>query len=495
MKPSPDCLGLIHFIGIGGIGMSGIAKVLHAMGYHVQGSDQARNLQTQHLEELGITVYASHRPEHLEHVRMVVISTAIRPDNPELQEARRRHLPVIRRAEMLGELMRLKHSIAISGTHGKTTTTSLVGALLEHGGCDPTIINGGIINAYGSNARPGTGPWIVVEADESDGSLKHLPGTLVAVTNINPEHLDYYGSVEALKAAFHHFVSSIPFYGLAMLCWDHPEVRDLARNIVERRVVTYGLEEGAQIQAVHVQALPQGMAFDVHLDATLVPHEWLDHPSISKINDTRIALSGLSVSMMGRHNVQNALVAVVVACELGIALETLKSTLQEFQGVKRRFSIVGEFQGATIVDDYAHHPVEIHAVFDAARQRNPETRLIAVWQPHRYSRVQRLLQDFTHVLPQADHVIVLPVYGAGETHVPSITSDFLAQALQRPQGATIHGAQGVLDLAQTLYGLIRPGDTVLCLGAGDITYYAAQLPEALAEVHRAQTSVSLEEAS
>jgi UDP-N-acetylmuramate--alanine ligase len=489
MKVSPGRVGLVHFTGIGGIGMSGIARVLHRMGYQVQGSDISSNLQTTLLRAEGIAVFEGHDAQHLEGVKLVVVSTAVDPDNPEVKGARQLRIPVIRRAEMLGELMKLKESVAITGTHGKTTVTSVAGALLEKAGLEPTVISGGMINAYGSNVRAGAGAWVVVEADESDGSFRHLPGTIGVVTNINPEHMEHYQTEENLMAAFRNFVESVPFYGLVILCADHPKTYQLAGQVTDRRVVTYGWSEQAMIRAVGCTLAPGGAAFSVRMERSLVPARWLRHPSVEEGGEEGyVQVNGFRTCLAGRHNVQNVLVAVALACELDLGLDVVHDTLAGFQGVRRRFTVVGDFQGVTVVDDYAHHPVEIEAVFQAARQCWPEGRLVAVWQPHRYSRVSRLKQDFAHVLAQADHVVVLPVYAAGEPPLEGLATPALAEMVRASGGGSVAEAQGILDLAEAVADVARPGDVVLCLGAGDITSYAARLPEALAEVHRSRAA-------
>ena len=404
MRALPLDIGLIHFVGIGGIGMSGIAEVLHNLGYKVQGSDLADGANTRRLAELGIKVAIGHRADNLASAQVVVVSTAVKKDNPEVLAARARQLPVVRRAEMLGELMRLKWSIAVGGTHGKTTTTSMVAAMLDAGGLDPTVINGGIINAYGTNARLGAGDWMVVEADESDGSFLRLPATIAVVTNIDPEHLDHYGTFDALRDAFVRFVENIPFYGFAVLCIDHPEVQALIPRVADRRIVTYGFGAKADVRAINLRLDRSGADFDV-----MVEHR--------ATNESRI-IADLRLPMFGQHNVQNALAAIAVAQEMGLPDDTIRRALGSFAGVKRRFTKTGEAHGITVIDDYGHHPVEIAAVLRAARQAyGGSGRVIAVMQPHRYTRLGALQDEFATCFNDADAVLIADVYAAGETPI------------------------------------------------------------------------------
>ncbi|MBC7156872.1 MAG: UDP-N-acetylmuramate--L-alanine ligase, partial [Rhodobacteraceae bacterium] len=386
-------LGPIHFVGIGGIGMSGIAEVLMTLGYSVQGSDLKASAITDRLASLGARIFEGQRAENVEGAAVVVISTAIKPGNPELEEARRRGLPVVRRAEMLAELMRLRSNIAVAGTHGKTTTTTLVATLLDRGGFDPTVINGGIIHAYGSNARAGAGEWMVVEADESDGSFNRLPATIAIVTNIDPEHMDHWGDFDALRRGFHDFVSNIPFYGLAVCCTDHPEVQALVGRLTDRRVITFGFNAQADVRAVNLRYEGGVAHFDIALRA----------------EGEGVAIEGCTLPMPGDHNVSNALAAVAVARHLGMKRAEIRAALAGFAGVKRRFTKVGEVGGVTIIDDYGHHPVEIAAVLKAARQAvGPDTggRVIAVHQPHRYTRLASLFEDFCTCFNEADVVAI-----------------------------------------------------------------------------------------
>ncbi|HKT17738.1 MAG TPA: UDP-N-acetylmuramate--L-alanine ligase [Stellaceae bacterium] len=464
MRALPLDIGTLHFVGIGGIGMSGIAEILHNLGYKVQGSDAADGANVRRLQGLGIKVSIGHRPENLGDARVVVVSSAVKSDNPEVRAARERLLPVVRRAEMLGELMRLKWSIAIAGTHGKTTTTSMVGALLEAAGRDPTIINGGIINAHGTNARLGTGDWMVVEADESDGTFVKLPSTIAIITNIDPEHLDHYGSVEALHQGFETFASNVPFYGLDILCIDHPVVQGLIPRLSERRVVTYGFSAQADIRAVDVVLGRDGARYDVVL---------ADRRSRSSRT-----IAGIKLPMFGRHNVQNSLAAVAVARELQLGDDVLRAALAEFKGVKRRFTKVGEAGGVTVIDDYAHHPVEIAAVLSAARDATAGS-VIAVVQPHRYTRLHNLFAEFCTCFNDADAVVVADVYPAGESPIEGASRDSLAEGLRARGHRKVVALSGPDALAATVEGLVNPGDLVVCLGAGSITNWAQALPAEL----------------
>jgi UDP-N-acetylmuramate--alanine ligase len=462
----PGELGPIHFVGIGGIGMSGIAEVLMTLGYAVQGSDAKPGKITDRLAGLGATIFDGQRAENLGDAAVVVISTAIKPGNPELEEARRRGLPVVRRAEMLAELMRLKSNIAIAGTHGKTTTTTMVATLLDRGGFDPTVINGGIIHAYGSNARAGAGEWMVVEADESDGSFNRLPATIAIVTNIDPEHMDHWGSFEALKKGFQDFVSNIPFYGLAVCCTDHAEVQALVGRLTDRRVVTFGFNAQADVRAVNLRYEAGVAHFDVALRG----------------EGQGGMIEGCSLPMPGDHNVSNALAAIAVARHLGMKRAEIREALAAFAGVNRRFTSVGTVGGVTIIDDYGHHPVEIAAVLRAARQATADTpgaRVIAVHQPHRYTRLASLFEDFCTCFNEADVVAIAEVYAAGEDPIPGAGRDDLVA------GLISHGhrhARAILDeddLERLVREQARPGDMVVCLGAGTISTWAAGLPARL----------------
>jgi len=464
MRSLPLSIGTIHFVGIGGIGMSGIAEVMHNLGYKVQGSDIAENANVKRLRGLGLEIHIGHAAENLGESRAVVISSAVKADNPEVVAARARLIPVVRRAEMLAELMRLKYAISIGGTHGKTTTTSMIAAMLDAAGYDPTVINGGIINAYGTNARLGTGEWAVVEADESDGTFMKLPSTIAVVTNIDPEHLDFYGTFDKVRDAFRIFVENIPFYGFAALCLDHPEVQALIPRVPDRKIVTYGMNPQADVRAINISIAPGGAVFDIVIT--------------DRASGASRTIEGVKLPMYGQHNVQNSLAAVVVATQLGFSDEVIRTALGTFSGVKRRFTKTGEAGGVTFIDDYGHHPVEIAAVLRAARSAT-HGNVIAVVQPHRYSRLQSLFEDFCSCFNDADTVIVADVYAAGEQPIEGINRDALVTGLQE------RGHRKVLALSspEALPGLIKKvtksGDLVVCLGAGNITAWAHALPTQL----------------
>lgn len=519
MRTMPPETGTIHFVGIGGIGMSGIAEVLHAMGYSVQGSDRAAGPNVQRLRDKGITVFDSHDAANIKEASVVVISSAIKKDNPELVAARQQKLPVVRRAEMLAELMRLKWAIAIGGTHGKTTTTSMVGAMLEEGGkenpaLDPTVINGGIVNRYGTNTRLGKGEWMVAESDESDGTFTRLPATVAVITNIDPEHMEHYGSFDAVRAAYKTFVENIPFYGFAVLCIDHPEVQALIATIADRRIITYGFNPQAAVQAKNIRHSTAGSTFDVTFEDG------------SALNDVFLA-------MPGEHNVQNALAALAIAKDLDIAAPLMRKALENFGGVKRRFTKTGEVNGITIIDDYGHHPVEIAAVLKTARSvvssrqsasdegypsrlaeeipphippeaakprgwigprrsaasdllcvRNDTNggRVIAVMQPHRYSRLRDLFDDFATCFNDADTVIVADVYAAGEDPLEGMSKETLAEAIRKCGHRDVKILDSAENLPRLIADLAAPGDLTVCLGAGDITKWANALPEQLEKI-------------
>jgi UDP-N-acetylmuramate--alanine ligase len=465
-------IGTIHFVGIGGIGMSGIAELMHNLGYKVQGSDIAEGYVIEGLRNKGIAVHIGHKAENLGDAAVVVTSTAIRRGNPEVDLALERRIPIVRRAEMLGELMRLKSTVAVAGTHGKTTTTSMVAALLDAGGLDPTVVNGGIINSYGSNARLGTGEWMVVEADESDGSFLRLPPTFAIVTNIDPEHLDHYGSFEAIKKAFVDFVEHVPFYGAAILCIDHPEVQAILPRVRDRRVVSYGFSAQADVMGENVTPIPGGNRFDVVM---------------RERDGSQRRIEALELPMPGRHNVQNALSAVAVARELHIGDDAIRTGFARFGGVKRRFTKVGEVAtasgSAVIIDDYGHHPVEIRAVLAAARE-GVKGRVIAVVQPHRFTRLRDLMADFQTAFNDADTVYVAPVYAAGEAPIDGVDAAHLLAGLKRSGHRDAHTVDGPADLAGKLAATLADGDMVVCLGAGDITKWAAGLADAIRAAKR-----------
>ncbi|GEL43066.1 UDP-N-acetylmuramate--L-alanine ligase [Methylorubrum extorquens] len=461
----PEKLGPIHFIGIGGIGMSGIAEVMANLGYTVQGSDANDNANVRRLAENGIRTFVGHRAENVENAALVVVSTAIRRDNPELIEARERRLPVVRRAEMLAELMRFKSCVAVAGTHGKTTTTSLVATLLDAGNLDPTVINGGIINAYGTNARMGAGDWMVVEADESDGTFLKLPADVAIVTNIDPEHLDHFGSFEAIKDAFRRFIDNIPFYGFAVMCIDHPIVQDLVGHIEDRRIITYGENPQADVRLIDIDLKGGQSRFRMMIR--------------DRRPGFRMEIEDLVLPMPGRHNALNATAALAVAHELGVPSDAIRKALAGFGGVKRRFTRTGEWNGATIFDDYGHHPVEIQAVLRAARA-STDGRVIAIVQPHRYTRLQSLFEDFCTCFNDADTVIVAPVYAAGEAPIEGIDRDSLIAGLKARGHRDAVALERPEDLARLVAGRAGSNDYVVCLGAGTITQWAYALPGELA---------------
>ncbi|WP_226633243.1 UDP-N-acetylmuramate--L-alanine ligase [Novosphingobium profundi] len=473
MKAVGTDIGTIHFVGIGGIGMSGIAEVMHNLGYSVQGSDMAESYVVEHLRSRGITVNIGQRAENVNGAAVVVISTAVKRTNPEVVYALEHRIPVVRRAEMLAELMRLKSTVAVAGTHGKTTTTSMVAALLDAGGIDPTVINGGIINAYGSNARLGESDWMVVEADESDGSFLRLDGTIAVVTNIDPEHLDHYGSFDKVKEAFVEFIENVPFYGAALLCIDHPEVQAVIPKVRDRRVVTYGFSAQADIRGENVTPIPGGNRFDV---------------ALRQRDGSFQRIEGIELPMPGRHNVQNALAAVGVSIEMGCPHDVIRTGFSKFGGVKRRFTKVGEIavgEGAvSVIDDYGHHPVEIRAVLAAARE-GVKGRVIAVAQPHRYTRLRDHMDEFESCFNDADVVYITPVYAAGEEPIEGVDSAHLVKGLKSRGHRSAQEIAGADALAERLAETILPGDMIVCLGAGDITKWAAGLAAAITEKRKA----------
>jgi UDP-N-acetylmuramate--alanine ligase len=460
----PITIGAIHFIGIGGIGMSGIAEVMRNLGYRVQGSDTADSANVKRLRALGIPVSIGHEPGNLGEAQVVVYSSAVKPDNAELAAARKAGLPIVRRAEMLAELMRLKRCIAIAGTHGKTTTTTMVAALLDGGGLDPTVVNGGIINAYGTNARLGSGDWMVVEADESDGTFLKLPAMVAVVTNVDPEHLDFYGEFDRVKVAFQSFVENLPFYGLAVMCADHPEVQAIVARIRDRRIITYGFSPQADARAVNV-AFSEG---DSHFDVAFRDRR----------KETETVIANFSLPMPGEHNVSNAVAAISVARELGIAPDAIRKALAQFGGVKRRFTRVGSWNGAAIIDDYGHHPVEIAAVLRAARQAFSGP-LVAIVQPHRYTRLRDLFDQFCTSLNGADTAIVAPVYPAGELPIQGINRDAFAEGLRAHGHKRVIAIDGPDDLPALIADLAKPGGAIVFLGAGSITNWAYSMEAVL----------------
>ena len=471
MRTMPLTIGRIHFVGIGGIGMSGIAEVLNNLGYQVQGSDVAESANVQRLRDLGMPVVIGHDAANVAEAQVVVVSSAIKADNPEVAAAQMKMIPVVRRAEMLGELMRLKWAIAVGGTHGKTTTTSMIASLIDTAGLDPTVINGGIINAYGTNARLGDGEWMVVEADESDGTFTKLPATIAVVTNMDPEHLDFYGTFDVEKEAFRTFVQNIPFYGFAALCIDHPEVQAMIGQINDRRLITYGMSPQAEVRAENLRNRPGGVEFDV---------------KIATRGETERTLDALLLPMFGAHNVQNALAAVAIANEMGIDDATIAKGLKAFAGVKRRFTKTGEVDGITVIDDYGHHPVEIAAVLTAARAV-AQGKVIAVVQPHRYTRLRDLFEEFCTCFNDADMVVVSDVHPAGEAPIEGVDRDALIQGLRTRGHRQVTALEDPSDLAGVIHDIATAGDVVICLGAGSITGWAHELPDGLRALSVNQT--------
>jgi len=462
MRALPIDIGLIHFVGIGGIGMSGIAETLHALGYQVQGSDLFENANVLRLRGLGIHVDIGQRAENIERASVLVVSTAVKSDNAEVVAARARLIPVVRRAEMLAELMRLKWSIAVGGTHGKTTTTSLIAAMLDSADRDPTVINGGIINAYGTNARLGEGEWMVVEADESDGTFIKLPAAIAVVTNIDPEHLDFYGTFDAVREAFATFISNIPFYGFAVMCIDHPEVQALIPQLKDRRIVTYGFSRQADVRGVNLETNSTGMRFDVNV--------------AQRNNAAARTIKGICLPMFGAHNAQNALAAVTIALEMEIPDAVIQTAFTDFKGVKRRFTKIGEAGGITVIDDYGHHPVEISAVLDAARSATPG-QVMAIFQPHRYSRIESLFDDFCTCFNDADIVFVSDIYPAGEAPIEGVDRNALVDGLRTRGHRDVRPLPDPDRLAELITATGKDGDMVVFLGAGTVTNWAQTLPD------------------
>jgi UDP-N-acetylmuramate--alanine ligase len=450
----PLDIGAIHFIGIGGIGMSGIAEIMHNLGYKVQGSDVSESANVKRLKAMGIAVSIGHSADNLKDAHAVVYSSAVKPGNVEFDAARALSLPLVRRAEMLAEIMRLRSCVAIAGTNGKTTTTTLVAALLDGGGMDPTVVNGGIINAYGTNARLGAGEWVVVEADESDGTFLRLPATIAVVTNADPDHLDFYGTFDAMLAAFQRFIENVPFYGFAVLCLDHPEVQAMVGRITDRRMITYGFSPQADARAVNVRFAEGVSHFDII---------FTDRRKASEIR-----WNALKLPMPGEHNVQNAMAAIVVSRELGVSETVIRKALSEFKGVGRRFSKIGEFKGAAIIDDYAHNPFKIAAALKAARQAYSGP-VVAVVQPHRYTRLRDTFEQFAKCLNDADVAIIAPVYAAGEQPIDGIDRDSYAEALRAHGHRNVITIDGEADLASTVAPYLKSGGAVVGLGAGSIT--------------------------
>jgi UDP-N-acetylmuramate--alanine ligase len=464
-RPVPFDLGPVHFVGIGGIGMSAIAEIMLRIGYQVQGSDARASANTERLEKLGARIFVGHAAANIEGASAVVYTSAVKPDNAELAAARARRIPLVRRAEMLAELMRQQHSIAVGGTHGKTTTTSMVAAILDAAGFDPTVVNGGIINAYGANAKVGEGDWIVVEADESDGTFLRLRPTVAVVTNIDPEHLDHYGDFDAVKRAFRSFVENIPFYGFAAVCIDDPDVQEMAAKVENRRLITYGVNPQAEIRAMNIGIGAGGSTFDVLISA----------PG----GGATTVLGEITLPIAGQHNVLNSLAAIAIGRELGAPEKAIRKGLAGFAGVRRRFTFTGQAHGVSVVDDYGHHPVEIAAVLRAARAVT-NGRVIAVVQPHRYSRLRDLFQDFCRCFNDADAVIVADVYPAGEAPIAGASKDALVEGLRRHGHRHVLALENPAALPQVIAAEAKEGDLVVCLGAGDITAWAHALPAQLA---------------
>ena len=464
MRKFSKDIGVLHFVGIGGIGMSAIAEVMHTLGYQVRGSDLSEGSNIDRLRGLGIEVSIGHSAKNIEKASVIVISSAIKEGNIELENARVSRIPVVSRAEMLAELMRLKRSISVGGTHGKTTTTSMIAAILDEANMDPTVINGGIINSYGSNARLGKGEWMVVEADESDGTFVNLPSLATVVTNIDYEHLDYYGDFESLKSSFKKFIQNIPFYGFSVISADHTETQALNSEISDRRIVTYGLNPQADIRGINVRTKENKVMFDIEI-----------------FNQTNISpkiIDNILLSMPGNHNVQNALAATAVAIELGIELDIIKNALGKFKGVKRRFSVLAKINNITVVDDYGHHPEEIKAVLSAARDM-ATGKVIAVVQPHRYSRLQSLFEEFTSAFNDANTVFITDVYSAGEQKIPGITGEHLVKALKVSGHRDVTFINDPKNLSHIIPKIIFPGDILIYLGAGDITLWAQSIANQL----------------
>ena len=462
----PLDVGTIHFIGIGGIGMSGIAEIMHNLGYKVQGSDVADNANVKRLRKMGIPVMLGHDPNNLKDVSAAVYSSAVKPGNPEFDAARAQSLPLVRRAEMLAEIMRLRSCVAVAGTNGKTTTTTMIAALLDAGGLDPTVVNGGVINAYGTNARLGAGEWVVVEADESDGTFLKLPMTVAVVTNADPDHLDFYGTFDRMRDAFQRFVENVPFYGFAVLCMDHPEVQAMIGRIEDRRLISYGLSPQADVRAVNV-TFSEGAS---HFDLVIADRR----------KNTQTRIDGMRLPMPGEHNVQNALAAITVARELGIGEATIRDALAKFAGVGRRFTRVGEWKGAAIIDDYAHNPFKIAAALKAARQAYAGP-VIAIVQPHRYTRLHDTFEQFAKCLNDADVAIIAPVYAAGEKPIEGISRDSYAEALRAHGHRDVRVIDSEADLAAMLGSMenMLDGGAIVFLGAGSVTQWAHNIEAAL----------------
>jgi UDP-N-acetylmuramate--alanine ligase len=471
-------IGVIHFIGIGGIGMSGIAEILHNMGYKVQGSDASDSYVTQRLEKNGIKVFKEHVAVNIKQASLVVKSTAIKDNNPEIIAAKELNIPIIKRAEMLAELMRFKHSIAISGTHGKTTTTSLVAKLFETAGTNPTVINGGIINQHGTNAYLGSGDYLIAEADESDGTFIKVPSYVAVVTNIDPEHMDYYGTFDKVKDAYRTFITNLPFYGFGVMCFDHPVVREIGSAINDRKVISYGIDSAdVDFRAVNIIPTEKGSTFDVEMSARYVKSKNLKSNKIS----------GITIGIHGRHNVANSLSAIAIGVEKGFDQELIKTAFENFGGVKRRFTTTGVVNGVTIVDDYAHHPVEIKATLSTARHiaNLRDSNVIAVMQPHRYSRLNDLMDEFSNAFADANHVFIADVYSAGEAPIANVSAEVLVEKIKSCGQNNVAKLESPDMLAQIINNLAKSNDLVVFLGAGNITKWAYDLPKQIEELKKA----------
>ncbi|MBA8667452.1 UDP-N-acetylmuramate--L-alanine ligase [Holosporaceae bacterium 'Namur'] len=474
---SPIEVGIIHFIGIGGIGMSGMAEILKNLGYQVQGSDMSDSYVTERLEKLGITVFIGHKEENVKDAAIIVRSTAINPFNPEIIAAKNLNIPIIKRSEMLAEIMRFKHCIAVSGTHGKTTTTSLVAKMLEEAALNPTVINGGIINELGTNARLGSGKFLVAEADESDGTFISIPAFVAVITNIDPEHLDYYGSFENAKDAYFKFIENLPFYGFGVLCFDHETVMEVAARVTNRLIISYGINnKNADLVAVNINQALEKITFDVKISETLQKHLKID---FNEIKDIKLSISG-------EHNLLNSLAAVAVALKLNISKELIQKGLSTFQGVKRRFTKVAEINGISIIDDYAHHPIEIKATLKIARKiaDDKNSKVIAIVQPHRYSRLKDLMDEFSACFKEADTLYISEVYPAGEEPINGVDSQALVQNIKKTTGQEVYLLSDHNQIASILKNTIQPNDLVIFLGAGNVTKWAYQLPEQLANLKK-----------
>jgi UDP-N-acetylmuramate--alanine ligase len=468
-------VGLIHFIGIGGIGMSGMAEILHNLGYRVQGSDLNESYITERLQKNGIKVIFGHHPQNIEGVSLIVKSTDIQDSNVEIKAAFKESIPVIKRCDMLAEIMRCKPAISVSGTHGKTTTTSMIATVFDGAQMNPTVINGGVINQFNTNAYVGDGDYIIAEADESDGTFIKIPSYIAVVTNIDPEHLNYYGTFANVKTAYKTFIENIPFYGFAVLCYDHPVVREIGAQIIDRRIIKYGVEaDDLDIKAVNITQDQEGMAFDVIFSSNFMKRNRLNSQQIE----------GMKLRAYGQHNVLNCLSAIAIGIEKGISIALLQKSLANFRGVKRRFTQTGEVRGIRIIDDYAHHPEEIKVTLNAARMvaNMRGGKVIAVMQPHRYTRLQSLMEEFAQSFDDADEIIISEVYSAGEQSIANITSEKLIEKIKQYSSQSVYKLDDPLKLAEKINKLAKSSDLVVLLGAGSITKWAYDLPQQLEKI-------------